>query len=69
MVDRLGTKQGLNDIHGSADIRFRRRFPVGRAAGAWQIAASQQQPSAGEKPFRTGHIVTGGIRHVANVHD
>jgi hypothetical protein len=69
MADRLGAEQGLKAIHSSADIQFHRRFSVGRAAIAWQIAASQQQPSAGEKPFRTGQFATGGIRHVANIHD
>ena len=38
-------------------------------AGAWQIAASHQQPSAGEKPFRIGQFATGGIRHVADIND
>jgi len=30
-------------------------FPVGRPEQAWQIAATNEQLSAGEKLFRDGH--------------
>jgi hypothetical protein len=38
------------------DIGFTARFPVGRAAPAWQIAGQEQYQSAREKAFRTGHF-------------
>jgi hypothetical protein len=70
MADRLGAEQGLKAIQRLADMRFRRSFPVGRAAWAWQIAASNRaavgwREAFPQRPFR----YRGEIRHVASVDD
>jgi hypothetical protein len=41
MADRLGAEQNLkNRPHWNEISGFERRFPVGRAARTWQIAAT-----------------------------
>ena len=67
MAERLGAEQALAEqpprlaariIPG--DSQFDKRFPVGRAAPAWQIVRIKKQMPAGEKHFRTGRFAHGG---------
>jgi hypothetical protein len=69
MADRVGA-EGLKAIQRLADMRFRRRFPVGRAAAAWQIAASNTTAVGWREAFPNRPIRYGEeFRHVAAVHD
>jgi hypothetical protein len=43
MADRIGAEQNLkNHPHRNEISAFARRFPVGRAARTWQIAATNR---------------------------
>src|SRR5260370_38500329 len=68
MAERLGAEQNLKNDPPDPISASNRRFPVGRAARTWQIAASRRAIVGWREIFPQRPRKRGEIRHVGNVH-